>query len=244
MDDFRVTRGAARYTANFTAPDAVFPDVGTITESNFSSVVSLLHFNGTDGASTFTDEKGKTWTVGSGSPVTEEDQSKFGWASLYISAGAYIYSADSADWDPGTSGDYTVEFWVRPSGVSGIQFVVGNRNSDGTGWEFIIDDTSCYIQASSSFISSAASTIAANTWHHIAWSKTGSTSKLYVNGVEVASGTLTVNDSAYTCVIGKRTWGTEYAFTGYVDDLRITKGVARYTAAFSVPTEPYPNANT
>jgi hypothetical protein len=73
---------------------------------------ALLHMDGTDASTTFTDESGKTWTR-SGDAQIDTDQYKFETASgKFDGSGDYVYTGDSADWDAG-SGDYTVDYWAR-----------------------------------------------------------------------------------------------------------------------------------
>ena len=82
---------------------------------------ALLHFNGSDTSTTFTDESGKTWT-GAVTAQLDTAQKKFGTASLLLDGDSdYISTPDHADFDVG-SGDFTIDFWVRFNAVPGAGF--------------------------------------------------------------------------------------------------------------------------
>ena len=92
----------------------------------------------------------------------------------------------------------------------------------------------------------APASIALNEWCHLAWSHDGTTLRVFKDGVEVGDttwGTQGAFGSAGNLWVGKFLDYTEidHDARGYIDDLRITKGVARYTANFTPPTAPFPN---
>lgn len=86
-----------------------------------------------------------------------------------------------------------------------------------------------------------------NVWTHVAVSRNGSTLRLFVNGVQEASSTVSgyldgANDRAEIITLGSNTYGAnDNCFKGYIDEVRLTKGVGRYTSNFVVPTRAYPN---
>jgi hypothetical protein len=77
-------------------------------------------------------------------------------------------------------------------------------------------------------------TLTANTWYHVAITRAASTVRIFLNGVQGASGTVTSNYSA----TGTLTIGPQYSSNGYMSNIRIVKGVAVYTGNFTVPTSP------
>jgi hypothetical protein len=92
-------------------------------------------------------------------------------------------------------------------------------------------------------------TFSTNTWYHVAVSRTAGVVKIFVNGVEYFSGanTLSYNIQNTYVAVGARqlTSGVEsYGefFSGYIDELRVTKGIGRYTAAFTPPSTPFQGA--
>ncbi|MBK6587935.1 MAG: LamG domain-containing protein [Acidobacteria bacterium] len=86
------------------------------------------------------------------------------------------------------------------------------------------------------------SNLSANTWYHLAATRQGSTYRLFVDGTQVATTTssITIHDNANSLYIGTSTDGSTSPVNGYIDDLRITKGVARYTANFTPPAAAFP----
>ena len=94
---------------------------------------SLLHFDGADASTTFTDESGKTFTA-RGNAQLDTAQQKFGTASgLFDGTGDYIDTPDHADWFLGT-GDFTIDFWVRFSDVAVDQGFCAQWASDTSMW--------------------------------------------------------------------------------------------------------------
>jgi len=90
-----------------------------VADAYWSNVVLLMHLDGSDGSTTFTDAKNGRTVTGNGSPALGTAQSKFGGASLNLASGTKrLEMADDADWTPGASGPYCVEAWHRPAAVS------------------------------------------------------------------------------------------------------------------------------
>jgi hypothetical protein len=95
-----------------------------------------------------------------------------------------------------------------------------------------------YFTGGSQIVSST-NTLTLSAWNHIAMTKSGTTIRLFVNGVEGASATVSgtpQSSTSYPLSIGQH---NNRSIDGYVDELRITKGVARYTADFTPPDSPF-----
>jgi hypothetical protein len=141
------------------------------------------------------------------------------------------------------TGDFTVEGWFYQTAdnVYPSAFEVGNHLNN-TGIVFITKENGNAKIYSGGFFGSKATTL--NAWNHIAWVRASGVLTVYVNGVGDGGTAFTNNltDSAWT-VIGstKSTTQANYLYTGFIDDLRITKGVARYTTTFTPPTAAFPN---
>lgn len=212
------------------------------TDPSFSSVSSLLHFNGTDGSTTFTDVTGKTWTAVGNAQIDTAD-SKFGGASgLFDGTGDYLSTADHDDFSFG-SGDFTIECWLNTTDASTQKGVISKRtNGSSTGLEFLVEKQSgtinCYLWDGSSITTiSSAVAIQSNTWHHVAITRSGSTVKIFIDGVEQGSGTFSgtiPNQTSGVRVGGTDTTPTIRTFDGHIDEMRVTKGVARYTSNFII----------
>jgi hypothetical protein len=239
-----------------------WPRAGT--DAYYSSVVLLLNMNGTNGSTTFTDGSASVKTVTrSGDAAISTTQSKFGGASaVFDGTGDSLSVANNADFDFG-SGDLTIEAWVYISAnstadtdgsrtanivntwnavapITGYALnIMGSSSTTGTGLAF---DT--WGGSSNGTLYRATVTVAQSQWHHIAATVSGGTRRLFLNGTE-ASGTTTAVGAGYTQAnsfssafrVGQtQLSGYPLALNGFVDDLRVTKGVARYTANFTPPT--------
>jgi len=100
--------------------------------------------------------------------------------------------------------------------------------------------TTLYWYANSATVITGTGALTANTWQHIAVCKSGSSTRLFVNGTQVGSTySDTFNYLSARWEIGGRSNST-FPIVGYMDDLRITNGVARYTANFTAPTQAFP----
>lgn len=218
------------------------------TDTHFSSVKSLLHFNGTDASTTFTDQTGKIWTA-VGNAQIDTAQSKFGGASgLFDGAGDSINTPSHTDHDFG-SGDFTVEFFLRRNTAT-LGHIVGKWATTNRGW-VVYSKANGNIQFSysttgSNFIDPIDSGgLALNTWYHIAVVRSGSTLTLYINGVQRESsniGAASFFASTRILEVGHQNSINYAPLDGWIDELRITKGVARYVTDFTPPTAAFPES--
>lgn len=213
--------------------------LGSGGDSQFGSVVALLHFDGTDGSTTFTDVKGHVFTP-AGNAQIDTAQSKFGGASgLFDGTGDYISTPSSADFAYGT-GDLTWELWVRLATTAGNQYILDHGSNGGTlqyngGLQYYNATT-----GTGSPLYTTKPALTAGTWHHIAVSRSAGTTRLFVDGVLKASGADSRNYAAQALRFGYY-GGGGFGFSGHLDEVRITKGVARYTADFTPPAAPFPD---
>jgi len=229
-------------------PYALAVTGGGPTDPSFANVVSLLHFNGADGGTTFTDQKGKTWTA-SGTPTTSTAQFVYGTASLLdATAQSHIVTASHADFGYGT-GDWTIEFWFRPSSLSGgAQGLYDQRTAGGQPRPCIFTlggGDLRYHASGADRITAPGGTIVVNTWAHIAVCKVSGTTRMFKDGTQVGSNyTDAINYETSGAMIGNfgdqpaNTFGT----VGNYDDFRATKGVGRYAANFTAPPAQFPDS--
>lgn len=241
VDEFRVL-SAGIYAAAFTPPAAPFPDP-LPGDPYFSNVTLLLHGDGANDSTTFVDSSqlGHAVTAGGNAKISTA-QSKFGGASIaFDGSGDSLTLPDSTAWD--LPGDYTIELWLRLTafGSSGsflLHHVGGLELFLSTGGVIYMNRNS-----STSLVVSSAGAISTGAWRHIAATRAGNIHRIFVDGVKVGEATNTngPQDASGSLVVGKWTGG-RYDLNGYIDDLRITKGVARYSADFTPPTAPFPDA--
>jgi hypothetical protein len=217
---------------------------GTRTDTNSASIVLALPMDGTNGGTSFGDQsaviKGsgsaKTLTV-NGNTNTSTAQSKFyGSSGLFDGTGDYLSGTD-ADFAFGT-GDFTVECWTRLSSVTTDQNFVATRGAPGssTAWSFGINSSSKVYTYTDGLVATGSTSLTANVWNHVAITRSGSTFRIFVNGVQDASATNSQNFSTQTLGIGLSSDGTQYPLAGYLQDVRLYKGVAKYTSNFNPPS--------
>ena len=215
-------------------------------DPSFSNVSLLLHGNGTNGSTTITDSSPtpKTVTAVVNAQISTT-QSKFGGASIaFDGAGDYCTTATSNSFEFGT-GDATIEAWVYPSALTGIRVMIEMRpfGNPATGVVFYLNGATLSVAKTRIDVLQAAGTLVINSWHHIAWSRQGSSNRLFLNGNLVNTTTDSTSYPLTTVYLGAESNSppTQF-FNGYIDDLRITKGIARYTATFTPPDAPFPDA--
>ena len=221
----------------------------------FPQTKLLLPFDGVNGATTTSDLSNRSATVTFvGNASISTAQSKFGGSSLYLDGtGDYLNIADTY-WNTAiSSGDFTIEFWARLSSTA-YQQILGTRDSGTNGWNVVHygagNENSQFLfyfrdSAGWQYVNlgqGTRTTPAQNTWYHIAITRSGNTWKLFLNGT--AEDTVTnandiVDGAANGLGIGARVYDTSNYVTGYLDDIRITPGIARYTSNFTPPTTAY-----
>ena len=211
------------------------------------------HFDGADTATAYTDPVAGAYTF-IGTAQLDTAQYKFGTASLLLDGNSdYVSLADSASWTFG-SGNFTVDFWIRFSGVSPGQFLVSNWTGTSSTSSFAItmggDEANTKFVFNTSFTDATTSgwqvgalTPTTNTWYHVAFVRNGNDFNLYVNGTldKTYSSSKTLIDSTAVLRIGASVNASpEYFLNGWMDEVRVSNGIARWTANFTPPIQPYP----
>jgi hypothetical protein len=221
----------------------------------YNSCSLLMHFNGTNGSTTMTDNSKNNFTVTSvnGAAISTA-QSKFGGASVYFDGtNDYLSVPDNESLEPGTN-NLTWEMWIKTT--SGVQYAtLYSRMPDSftSGmWSLMINaasstagDIALYVADYSNvtpLLLTTAVSIRDDVWHHIAIVRNGSAWVCYVDGTSRATGTFSggISNLSSGARIGADQFYGRY-FIGYIDELRITKGVARYTSNFTPPNSQFYN---
>lgn len=229
------------------------PTGGTLSTSinpDWADVASLLHFDGTDGSTTFVDETGRTWTAANGARI-ETDFSQFGGASGWFENvpgsgsenGSRISTPDHADLRFGT-GNWTVEGWFRPK-APGLGFGAFFRKGQNTanGLQLAVTPTQLTLRANTFTDTNVAVSLSSSAFTHVAFVRNGGNVLFFVGGVLVHTAARSFDHSSTDpLLIGSVTGDTRYSYNGMIDELRITKGVALYTATFTPPSAPFPNS--
>jgi len=164
---------------------------------------------------------------------------KYGNASMYFDGTGDWLSFPANDRYAFGTGDYTVEAWVYFTSISSstLQIIFASGSTGGNNFYCHVDGDQISVGTSAAFISNQPSYFTTNTWYHVAFCRSGGTLRLFKNGIQQGS---SVTDSTNWISVGSSRVGANESGSqtvfGYIDDLRITKGVARYTANFTPPT--------
>lgn len=201
----------------------------------WSDVSLLLRMDGSNGSTTFTDlsSNAHTITVGGNAQVTTTSP-KFGTGALLLDgAGDYLQTPAHSSFAFGT-GDFTVECWVYPNSVSDNDglFTIGaqlHTNVYQSNW------TAGTAGSSGSGFGAAT----AGSWQHFAITRSGSTIRLFIDGTQLSSLSDSTNLTSNQLFIGYY-YDSSFAWDGKIDEFRVTKGVARYTANFTAPVAAFP----
>lgn len=236
ISNARLVNGTAVYTSNFTPPTSPLTAV-----SNTSLLCNFTNAGIFDNAA-----KNNLLTVGTSRISTAEK--KYGSGSILFNGSTdYCRTIAPAGTHQFGTGDFTIECWAYCTNLAGgtgnVMEIIDFRSStinEARPTLAIQNSQFLYFANGSNRIVS--STISANTWYHVAVVRSSGSTKLYVNGTNV--GVTYADTNNYldgTPTIGNYLPNPIYGFAGYIDDVRLTKGIARYTANFTPPTQAFPN---
>lgn len=199
-----------------------------------ANVTFLMHGEGANNGTVFNEFRGHAATR-VGAAVTSNIQAKFGSTSLSFDGTSALTFGASADLAMG-AGDFTIECWAfqtaRPSGSSIISVSAGGGSS---GIIMQIGATGLLTGSTASAGIGGGGSVPLNQWAHLAFSKNSGTLRMFINGVQVASFADSTNYTDNVLFIAEFGTGSQ-RFTGFMDEIRLTKGVGRYPAAFTPPT--------
>lgn len=233
MTDARIVKGTAVYTSAFTPPTAPLTAI-----TNTSLLLNFTNAGIYDNAMMNDLE-----TVGNAQISTSVK--KYGTGSIaFDGTGDYLVSnANSSLYAFGT-GDYTIEMWVYFNNVSTLGVFYDSRPASTNGFypTLYVSSGNVYFYFNSANEGSAA--VSTGQWYHLAVCRSSGTVKMFLNGTQSATWADTrayINGSSRPYIGGSGYGSGGDAFTGYIDDLRVTKGYARYTSNFTAPTAALPN---
>lgn len=215
----------------------------------FANVSLLLHGDGANGSTSFIDSSPTPKTVtAAGNAQISTAQSRFGGSIVFDGSGDYLLLGGQSDFAFGLS-DFTIECFYYPISAGGSNFgtlidtrASGESFASGRLSIFHNGGLALSFQGATGIVASSA--LAALQWHHVAMVRSSGITRGYLNGVQVGGN---INDSvSYGIGSSRPIIGSNLSFVsglnGYIDELRITKGIARYTANFTPPTAPFPDA--
>jgi len=210
----------------------------------------LLHADGTGGLFTDSSAYGNTIS-GNGNVTQTTTESKFGGKSVFFDgAGDFLVVPTSSDFDFGT-GDFTIDFWFRTS-VPGFRtlFAIGVTRGPYSSVNYALEiaikrsrKLGVYFSGGpgNERNSESINIVNDSRWHHVAYIREDANLKLYIDGIKNSSsrvGSIAMNFRNFSIGIGGRT-NQESFYNGYLDELRVSKGIARWTANFTPPGVPY-----
>lgn len=206
-----------------------------------TDVKSLLHFDGSNGSTTITQTvPGGPAFARSGTAALSTAQVKYGTASVAVDSGSnYVSSGSSADFGYGTA-DFTIQFWAYPTSYTGgVQALYDQRTSGSQPRPciYILANMYYYVNGANRITTTVPSL---NAWHAFAISRYMGTTYLYVDGTSVGSWVDTTNYTTSPIYIG--TAGDSVGaqgFNGFVDEMRVTKGVGLFDGTSYTPTGPF-----
>ena len=221
----------------------------------WSNVVLLTGFNGSNGSTAFSDESASARALtANGNAQLDTSQFKFGASSLLLDGtGDYASAADSADWDFG-AGQFTVEAFIRRSSATANWGIVTQWDSTLTNaaWALYVSSNNLYFTYYDTGpalhdVGPFAFSPTVGTWYHVAADRDAAGKiRTYVDGVMASSFAATsqiIKGSGSQLRLGALQ-GFSFDFPGWQDEVRITKGVARYASdsGFTVPTAAFPRS--
>ena len=233
----------------------------TVGDVYFPQTSVLLPFNGSDAATSTSDLSNRNGTVSfTGTAQLSTGASKFGSSSLLLDGNSDYVSISDSYWNSCiSSGDFTVELWARFDSASldgSTQTTFASNRGDisggsTNGWvfrKFTDNVISWYMRQGSDWVyinyaQGTRTAVSADTWYHLAVTRSGNTWKLFLNGTAedtITNSTSIVDGGADGLIVGALAGGIAggpyHYMDGYIDDVRITVGHARYTSNFTAPT--------
>jgi hypothetical protein len=230
LSGFRLVKGTALYTANFTPP--------TTPPEPITNTALLLNFTN---ASIYDETSSNNIETLNGAQVSASVV-KHGTGSMFFDGvDDYLLMPNNPNLIL-AGGAWTVDCWINPSGNYSIYRTIFSKRASGTS----TTSYQGYLRLTSGVLSffngtnyESTVTPPANQWSHCAWVYTGTNIQIYLNGVQVLNSAATITEINESVTIGGLRGLNEF-FAGYIDDFRITKGVARYSDTFDLPEEIYP----
>ena len=233
ISNFRMVNGTALYTSDFTPPTApLTPTIGTSLLTNFTNA-SILDATGRNVIETVGNAQVDTTTVKYGTGAMEFD-----------GTGDWLLIPATEQMAMGT-GDFTAECWFNATSSSArglFHITTGHLNSQATGIGLGASTTAGnpWRVYHGTTATDTSSNLVTGSWQHIAIVRNGTAINVYLNGTSIYSATDSSDLSSYTYLTVGAWYSSAYPWLGYIDDLRITKGIARYTANFTPPTAELP----
>ena len=200
----------------------------------------LLHGDGPNGSTVFTDSSSFNRVVsGQMSASISTAQSVFGGSSIKTLYNSPLVCGASPDFNI-ASGDFTIDlrvFLISHTATYGAMVISRGALS---GWYIHIrQDGVTWVGQNNTYGVNVPGTLATGRWYHIAVERSGSTVTLYIDGISRGTTTQSVTDVNVPMIIGGWDYNSNYPLNGYIDELRFSKGIARWAQDFALPSSAY-----
>ena len=236
ISDFRVVAGTAIYTSNFTPPTAPLSAVAN----------TKLLLKGTN--SNIIDQTARHNLNTTGSAAISTTRSKYGTGSMVFNGSTDYIFTDYGQLNALGINDFTVEFWIYCNSVTTNQRPL-SQGTYAAGQFLLImntDGSMSWCQSTTARVDSAVGAFTTGVWTHVAVVRSGGNTRMFKDGVVTGNAYgesypyYNYSSFASTYIGGNPTTSGQY-FNGYIDDLRITRGYARYniSGSFTPPTSPF-----
>ena len=233
ITDCRIVNGSAIYD-----PTQTSITVPTTPFTNIANTSLLLNFTN---AGIF-DQTAKTVLETVGDAKVSTAQYKYGTASMYFDgSGDWLLMRPNSLLNFGT-GNFTVEGWFYiTSSISTYRMIIANAPNSPDCYVCLRSGDVLEVVAAGALVAqyNLGGSVALNTWFHMALTRSGTTLRAFINGTSLGSVTSSSSfdfSASSGTYIGRWGGGTTYEWVGYMDDLRLTRGYARYTANFTPPS--------
>ena len=238
MSDYRMIKGNLPAGYDATASTITIPPSPPETIRSTSLLLS-----GTNGGIIDYTSRNNLETVGD--TKLSYDVKKYGNASMYFDGtGDRLIVPSNPNYDFGTA-DFTIEMWVNFTDVNSTwEAIISRAYGVAGGWRLYKNQSNNQLRwyhNTTSIVLTTGSTLANDTWAHIAVVRNSGTLTIYIDGTSrgSASDTINYNPGVYALEIGDGVVTSSFPFQGYIDDLRITKGYARYNGNFTPPASAF-----
>ena len=231
--------GQTYYVAAIQVEDKTYATPYVQYEARPATTNLMIHGNVGTGQSFSDSSPSKHTITANGNTTHSAAQSKFSGGSIYFDGTGDSLTATSTDFAVG-SGEFTIDAWLYKTASTDYETLFDTYSAGGTDgflcglWTN--STISFYSEGGIGWKTATGSTqVALNTWTHLAWVRDGNTLRMFLNGVQQASYTFGADNlDSSSLIIGGRS--TAQYITGYMDEMRITKGTALWTSNFTPPT--------
>ena len=219
------------------------------TDPYWSSVTLLLNFDGAQDSTTMTDSSSYAHTVtavGDAKIKTDGAQKFTGGVLLLDGTGDYLTVPEHAGFGFGTATDYTIEAFIYPTTATVERDIIDTRKSADSNPKSLVyylsGSNKLAMYNSSTVYGDSGSSFGTSNWYHVAWTRSGTTTRGFRDGSQEYSTTASLDTRTTRPLVIGGNFAFGGLFTGRMKCLRITKGVARYTGTYTVPSSKFPTS--